>query len=382
MVSRERSAARTPRRPHARQGPQDEAVSPVVGMILVLGISVVGIAAILYWGLPAIDEMKANVEHRSVESQFQELDASVKELVAGTTEKTAKRWQPTLNRGSVVVANETEGWIYATELYDSAVDYDFAWLDFGDGDNEFRLWNAGAADVTVTVQAYRVNTTTSGYTLSVNTIDATGDMAATLIPKDGSIPLYVRDGARAAELENATVRFRVFVGADPVAVAYYVPTGRIDYELNAGLGTKTVTENNGAVISGNGNTYSIVNSPPVPPVSESSGIPRFFGRAVVMNGTGSFAGDDRFDVLVTLYSTSTLASYDCAQDDRSDCVESTKIFVYGDYQDTWYAYLQNSGRGYDYDLVEVDGISYLEDRRTYMGYTLLQSRIQLTTAGG
>src|SRR5687768_8431339 len=56
---------------------RDDAVSPVVGMILVLGISIVGIAAILYWGLPAIDEMKANVEHRSLESQFRELDATI-----------------------------------------------------------------------------------------------------------------------------------------------------------------------------------------------------------------------------------------------------------------------------------------------------------------
>lgn len=363
-----------------RQASHDDAVSPVVGMILVLGISVVGIAAILYWGLPAIDEMKANVEHRSVESQFQELDASVKELVAGTTEKTAKRWQPTLNRGSVVVANETEGWVYATELYDSAVDYDFAWLDFGDGDNEFRLWNAGAP-ATVSVQAYRVNTTTSGYSLTVNTADVSAAMAPTLIPANG-LTLFVRDGTGQADLENATVKFTVYVGADPVAVAFYVPTGRIDYELDAGMGTKTVTENNGAVISGNGVSYSIVNSPPLPPVADSSGVPRFFARAVVMNGTGSFAGDDRFDVLVTLYSTSTLASYDCAQSDYSDCVESTKLFIYGGYKDTWFSYLQNSGRGYDYSESTADGTTYLEDRRDYMGYTLLQSRIQLTTAGG
>src|SRR5438874_5489109 len=95
----------------------DRAVSPVIGMILVLGISVVGIAAIMYWGLPAIDEMKANVEYRSVQTQFTELDSTIQELVAGTTEKTAKRWDPAIQRGEFAVSNNTEGWVYATVLY-------------------------------------------------------------------------------------------------------------------------------------------------------------------------------------------------------------------------------------------------------------------------
>src|SRR5579884_3487815 len=108
------SEARTPA---TRRIADDRGVSPVVGMILVLAISIVGIAAILYWGLPAIDEMKANVEHRSVQGQFQDLDATLKELVAGTTEKTAKRWQPTLNRGEIAVKNNTEPWLFATDGY-------------------------------------------------------------------------------------------------------------------------------------------------------------------------------------------------------------------------------------------------------------------------
>jgi hypothetical protein len=369
--------------------PRDEGVSPVVGMILVLGISVVGIAAILYWGLPAIDEMKANVEHKSLESQFVELDGSIKELVAGTTEKTAKRWLPTLNRGQLAIANETEGWVYATEMYSSDQDYDFEWFGFADGNHRITLRNAGTSAVGVTVQAYRINTTTSGMALKVNTVDASGDMVNTSIAGNGgALTLYVYDGAAPARMDNATIRFRVFTGAHKLAEAFYVPTGRVDYRLDAGLGTKTVSENNGAVITGNGNTYAITNSPPIPPVATASGVPRFFGRAVLLNGTGSFAGEDRFDVLVSLYSTSTLASYDCAETSRSDCVETTKLFLYGRYNTTWQSYLTNAGRGYGFALETkpsgVEGaIDYLVQRPStgYMGYTLLQSRIQLTGSG-
>src|SRR5581483_6782861 len=129
----------------------DEGVSPVIGMILVLAISIVGIAAILYWGLPAIDEMKANVEHRSVQGQFQDLDATLKELVAGTTEKTAKRWDPTLNRGEIGVKNDTESWLFTADGYneDPANPAQYNWLFDGlsDGNNAFTIKNNGAGAV-------------------------------------------------------------------------------------------------------------------------------------------------------------------------------------------------------------------------------------------
>lgn len=377
-------------------GPEDQGVSPVVGMILVLAISIVGIAAILYWGLPAIDEMKANVEHRSVESQFLELDSSIKELVAGTTEKTAKRWQPTLNRGQVGISNETEGWVYAVETYQPLVNRSFLWADFEDGDSEFTLYyenSTPADDLTgITIQAYRVNGTTSGQELVVDTntdaiietmpsggFDWTGESAKTFRLWSGSAA-----GSPDVPIRNATIRFRIYDDAVKIAEAWYVPTGRVDYRLDAGMGTKTVTENNGAVISGNGVTSAIVNQPPIPPVANNSGVSRFFARALVINGTGSFAGDDRFDVLVTLYSTATLGSYDCSKADRSDCVETVKLFVFGTQADTWYGYLTNPARGYTFGsaarTVDAGGITYklAEDREGWMGFTLLQSTVVLS----
>lgn len=365
--------------------PSDTAVSPVVGMILVLAISIVGIAAILYWGLPAIDEMKANVEHKSVEAQFRELDASIKELVAGTTEKTAKRWQPTLNRGSVVMANETEGWIYATEMWHGTKNHSFAYAGFDNGDHKIAMTNYGenTAPNKATIQAYRLNGTTSGEELKVKF--AAGGLAQSFTWDAGTTKdLELYDASdKAVNARNATIRFRVYDDSTKIAEAFFIPTGRVDYELNAGLGTKTVTENNGAVITGNGVSATILNQPPLPPVANTTGTSRFFARAVVLNATGSFAGDDRFDVLVTLYSTATLASYDCSQasslTNKGDCVETTKIFVFGPQKDVWYSYLQNSGRGYDFDLKTQNNVQFLEHREGWMGYTLLQSTVQLTT---
>lgn len=372
----------------------DEGVSPVVGMILVLGISVVGIAAILYWGLPAIDEMKANVEHRSVESQFQELDSAIKELVAGTTERTAKRWQPTLNRGQVLLVNETESFLYAVETYHATRDYSFTYWSLTDRDHEFTIYNSAAQAISnAVVQAYIVNSTTSGQELRVNStkyLAGTSGMGQELWPASDSVTFRLYDAnAQQVKITNQTIRFRIFDGSAKIAEAFLIPTGRVDYQLDAGLGTKTVIENNGALMTGNGNTVAMINAPPVPPASTTSGIPRHFARAVVLNGTSSFAGDDRFDVLITLYSTSTLASYDCAKTDHSDCVERVKIFAFGKYADAWYSYLSNTGRGYTFAQTthtqQAPGgspqlavpMTYLQDTDPWMGYTLLQSVVQI-----
>lgn len=386
MVRWDRAAVRQLTRPQARGWPRDEAVSPVVGMVLVLGISIVGIAAILYWGLPAIDEMKANVEHQSVEAQFQELDASIKELVAGTTEKTAKRWQPTLNRGSVLLVNETEAWVYAVEMHHATKNHDFIYAGFENTDNAFSIRNSatGALVDDAYVEAYRVTGTTTGQPLKVYKAGVEWTTATTdPWPVNTEIALTLKDAQGVdVPLKNATVRFYIFDGSTKIAEAWFVPTGRVDYVLNAGMGTKTVTQNNGAVITGNGYTSTLINPPPLPPLSTSGDVPRFFARTVLLNATGSFAGNDRFDVLVSLYSTSTLASHDCVATaaPKTDCVERVKIFIFGDQKATWHAYLTNAARGYTFAVDPTYGHLYDYDDRpdNGMGFTLLQSTVQMT----
>ncbi|HVM46289.1 MAG TPA: hypothetical protein VM582_10170, partial [Candidatus Thermoplasmatota archaeon] len=208
--------------------------------------------------------------------------------------------------------------------------------------------------------------------------DGTAWTAGEAWPAGATRSLTLKDAqGQDVPIKNATIRFRIYEGVPKIAEAWFVPTGRVDYRLDAGLGTKTVTQNNGAVISGNGRTAALLNPPPIPPITDAAGTPRFFARAVLLNATGSFAGSDRFDVLVTLYSTSTLASYDCMAADLSDCVKSSKLFLYGQNKDTWYGYLTNAGRGYKF-VQKTDGVDYLEDRRPHMGYTLLQSNVQMT----
>ena len=381
----ERAREQPPLSPRAL--PVDDAgVSPVVGMILVLAISIVGTASILYWGLPAIDEMKANVEFRSVEGQFTELDATLKELVAGTTEKTAKRWQPSLNRGEMGVRNGTQGWLFALETYNASADHDLGWSGFADGDHSFTVHNLGGTSLLwVKVECFTVAGTSSLTALNVSrSATSAAQMTGADLPTWSTVStqtfyLYVKDaGLVPVPITGSTFKCRVYTGAGLVAESWYANTGSIDYDLHAGVGRKSLVENNGAILSGDGESFAITNSPSLPPPATTAGVPRYFQRSVVLFGNASFAGEDRFDLLVSLYSTSVLASYDCASKARTDCVESSKVYVYGSLQETWYRYLTNEGQGYAYTRATLPGpggVEYLVDREPYMGYTLLQSTI-------
>jgi hypothetical protein len=376
----------------------DEGVSPVIGMILVLAISIVGIAAILYWGLPAIDSMKANVEYRSVQTQFSELDSTLRELVAGTTEKTAKRWQPALDRGSINVQNDTEPWLFATEMYNASSPLssftNFSWGNLKDGDATFTLVNHGRDLPLVKVEAFIVTGTSSLTTLNVSLTPtplghtAGNQMDGTWLPLWSNntwqnFTVYVANSnpPQLQPLDGYTFKFRIWTGTTLLSEAWYVNTSRIDYTLHSSMSDMYVGENNGAIVTGASGSYTIFNSPPIPPVTNTSGVPRFFGRALALQGNASFAGSNRFDLLITLYSTVTLESLDCSKNDSSDCVVSSKIYDWGAYNAPWNAYLNSTGLGYNFhlwpDTITPNGV-YLEDREWKMAYTLLESNVRVS----
>lgn len=372
----------------------DTGVSPVVGMILVLAISVVGIGAVVYWGLPTIDEMKANVEFRTVEGQFSELDSTIKELIAGTTQRTAKRWQPSISRGEILLREDTQGWLFAMEKA-GATRQHIAYANLTDGDDEFVLRNAGDADLaSVKVEMYRI--TPGGeaqlnVTLVGGTTASPGQMSSELTftkNTEKQFRVTVRNvgtASQATTILDGIYRIKVYSSSTLIGEAWFMNVGAATYSLDAGLGNKAVVLNNGAVMTGSNSDVAIQNAPPIPPPITTGGGYRFFGRAIVFDGSSSFAGLDRFDVLLTLDSMTSLASYDCATSD--DCVQSSRICIAGDYRDPWYDYLTNTNLGYNFADQSTTFTGYgvgtvdcIEDREEdEMAYTLLGSIIRVSS---
>ncbi|HVL47562.1 MAG TPA: hypothetical protein VM889_03305 [Candidatus Thermoplasmatota archaeon] len=303
---------------HAGKGVADAGVSPVVGMILVLAISVVGIAAVLYWGGPAVDEMKANVEFKAVQTQFQELDSDFRELVAGTAGKTAKRFQPSFSRGQFIVEKDTERWAIGVD-YRSRVGtpsvYNFTLGDHGDGDNDFSLAHQGVGDFgnTVVVRAYvldnaaeiltNVSTSSSSYAQMTSTTWTAGTVKNFWITKRN-----VAQSVANQPMTGKAFRIEVWNGADLAAQWWVYDAGRVHFNLDAGQVSRDYYASNGALVQCSDGFCRVDNVPGIPPGKFSGTTYRTFARMLSVNGTASFGGESRFDLILDLYSTVTLLS--------------------------------------------------------------------------
>ena len=342
--------------------PDELGVSPVIGVIMILAISVVGIAATVAWGLPAIDEMKSTVEARAVTNQFKELDQDVKQLVSGTAEKTAKRWQPSLTRGSIDFMSGTQRWAlgYATctqgagTSCDDASEHSWTLAEVGDTDNEFVLKNEGSTAVTVLLEAAIQN---NGQTaLRVNVDDDLTQMAAGVaIPSGGTQRFYVFNGAGTADQDLSTassslqgavfeITITDFVEDEEAGRFFVYDSGEVRFRLDSTGALKTAHLTNGAVLVGNAGNEVVDNTPGIPPPKATPDGWTFFARGVSLQGAASFAGEDRFDVLLSLYGTNALAD--------EDSVAELYVMVGGDHEAAWTAYFSESN-GYDF-TVETD----------------------------
>lgn len=328
----------------------DSGVSPVVGTILILAISIVAISAIIAWGLPAIEELKANAESRAVLDQFRDLDDGLQSLVAGSAGKTTFKWQPTLNEGSLAI-DQTQGgrWVVATDLRNG---YNFTYFGLNDTDRYFALHNNG---YTLT-SALKVRAWTFiGSTFTELTVNTTSGGAATALTlangENVTLQLYNSTGS-AITLNALNIRIYLYnnslvTASDDGAVArlWLTDVGSTHYETESGVEKRHVFSTNGAVIYGPYSSLVVANEPPIPPVrtytNSTGGTSKSaFIRLIQINGSASFGGARQAELLMNLYSTTSLV-------DESN-VSSVRIYVLRDatFRETWYDYLSDTANNY------------------------------------
>ncbi|MEA3136527.1 MAG: hypothetical protein QOC71_808 [Thermoplasmata archaeon] len=71
---------RPPQSKRARASNGESAVTPVIGAILILAISVLGIAGVLYWGAPTLERIQAGNAQSAMVGEFEDLRAATREL--------------------------------------------------------------------------------------------------------------------------------------------------------------------------------------------------------------------------------------------------------------------------------------------------------------
>ncbi|MHB8605556.1 MAG: hypothetical protein ACYDCK_09920 [Thermoplasmatota archaeon] len=394
-------------------------VTPIIGTILILAISIVGTAAVLYWGLPAIDEMKANVEQKTIQNQFNELDSDIKELVAGTAGKTAKRWEPTIDRGDFIMEQGTQRWLISMDKQRASGHYNFTYgnLTSGATSTVVRICNlgdtiGGAANGTV-VKAYKVagslftqlNTTIvaksgvyKGMAAQMDTTSMVhswaGGQASATCPTTDSRAQYFRITTRNVTgtnqnitLTNAALKLEIWDGPTLASEAWLFDLGQAHWILRGSQSSREMFETMGTVVSGANNAYAVTNTPTLPPPKTTGGTYRFFAREVQLNGSASFAGSNHFDVLVDLYDTSSLEDQSCLSTDKTTCAKDVRVYLEGSLASTWSSYFMGSSNGYSFRNpanefpagTSGDPTTYLLDwKPNGMAFTLLHSVVTLT----
>jgi hypothetical protein len=339
----------------------DAAVSPVIGMVLILAISVLGIVAVTNWGLPAILAMQQNVEVRTVMNDFTVLDGSLQKLIAGTTGQTTFKWQPTVGQGAVDVDPTGHRWLLATDVDGTKVVH---WKDMGDKDDVVvvHTTNFPAA---VRFQAWRW---VDGVATEVILHPGTGTCSTSAHETDGwgngaDRTYYLRtnasSGCTPVNIDNGVFSFSLRTkqgGAVTVYhEAYLADTGHVHWDSVGGTPARRhVYHTNGAVYEGGPGYFSLGTplalSPPRSFTSAAGDSEAMFGRLLKVNGTASFAGSgggQRLAVFMDYVGTYTLGAF--------DDVQRVYAYVWGPTNSSTYAELKSATAGYGFTQHQTAG---------------------------
>lgn len=354
----------------ARARARDAGVSPVIGMVLILAISVLGIMAVTNWGLPAIREMQTNVQHRSVLDDFHGLDASLQKLIAGTTGQTTYKWQPAITQGSVDVDPTTNRWLVAAAV---AHDLNVTYSNASDTDHRFTLNLSRAVD-NFKVRAWLWNGG-AATELKVNTEDTGCSTYGPVTPSlaAGVVQFYLHNNATSGcgkvNIDNVVLSFAVREEDANGAVkvlhqAFLADVGHVRWRsLEDRIGPRHVFHSNGAIVSGPTDDY-LVRSPlalgPPRNFTNATGVAStgIFVRFVKVNGSASFSAAggaaERYALYLNFVGTYTLGS--------QENITGVDVYAWGDLREAVYAALKDNAAGYYFKDASSDAVDFLRHR--------------------
>lgn len=207
--------------------PGDEAVTPVVGTLLILAITIVGMAGILAWGAPTIESIQAQNAQSAIVGEFEELRASAIELSIPDASRI-----PTVNlpKGSLAIEQGTRVMVTANHV----TGCDFRATD----------WSGASPDTTVSFAGFACTGTTTLEILQVagsNTITKSTAAPAAAVTVAG------------VDFSQGNWLFRLTDGdaTDPAvqAQAWLFDSDRISWELPTSSGRVAAHYDLGAVFS-------------------------------------------------------------------------------------------------------------------------------------
>jgi hypothetical protein len=256
---------------------EDAAVTPVIGAILILAITIVGIAGVLFWGAPMVDRIQSQNAQAAIVGEFEDLRASSRELSVPDHSRF-----PTvvLPRGELLLEQGTRMMVTA---------------EFVSGCT-FRVigWSTGVASSshagcpgTVTTRVYSVSLSTR-----IETAYVLGDQSTDWLWVASSTSTTCPANTALADLGNVC------------AVAWLHSSDQVTWNLESSDQERSVHFDSGAIFSSTGGTQFLEREPVIADtVTGASATDPYFGfwlRSLDAASYSSFSGTGSHQVYFSL----------------------------------------------------------------------------------
>lgn len=216
----------------------EDAVTPVVGTILVLGITIVGMAAVLAWGAPTIEAIQAQNAQVAMVGEFEDLRASSIELSIPDASRI-----PTvvLPRGTLGIGQGTHIMVTADHASSSC-------------DFHVTNWNNAVPDLQASYSGATCGTPGAGETKTLEVLQVVGSntVTKTTVANPAAAGTV---GITTGDFGQGNWLFRLTNGAaNPTiyAQAWLFDTDRVSWTLGTGRGTVAAYYDLGGVFSVDG----------------------------------------------------------------------------------------------------------------------------------
>lgn len=275
---------RRPTQPRCRGAQRgEEAVSPVVGAILILAITVLGIAGVLFWGAPMIDRIQAQNAQAAMVGEFEDLRDSSRELSV-----------PDHSRFPTVILPRGELLLEPGSRMLVAVGRD---PGFPGCDLHVRDWaDSGAGAGSVTVQA---NGCRGGATLTVSSVSG-----ATLVQAyTGAVGAVSPAGA---DFSEGDWLFRLSHASCPgtlCAEAWLHSGDQVTWRMEGSAGVRRVSFDSGAIFSSSDGALFLEREPTIGDVAYGAGYYGFWLRSLDAAAYIGLSGDGSHQVYLALMGT-------------------------------------------------------------------------------
>lgn len=345
----------------------DRGVSPVIGTILVLAISTVGIFAVMYWGVPAMTEVQDRTSFEAVLEQYRIVDSTVENVVRGGAPDKASTVQLSVPGGSL---EWNEGTRFLVELYfDQTADplADFVLTGWADRDETVNVRNVGE-DLE---NASLVFTNWRGVQSDVRTIDVglwDGDDDG-----DGGVDFQF---AVPSPLHEHVVSLRIDDEGVKLYEAWVLDIGQLKWEFGTSLNVLEMVAENAATLTNQSGTFwlhdrPLIHSEPYADDTEYHERVTVYLAQLVRNpklGSPNVEGAGAYRVLFALE--------DNFLRNANVNVDRFDIRVHGPWREAWLAYFEDAMNITRNALG--DGVSYDPPDDRPVRFALFHSRIWTT----